>query len=366
MAKRILETGTVYTGHLHTDVLPLTFANLDPTDLLIAERVCKTWRDVSISHNELWDFVAYRKGIFVDRSTPIRVQVIQSFGPYCIAARMIFSKELKHIPKDLNPIMEKRMIDQAIFEMDKSLLDPLTALLKHLSVDGIPIYPIDKGIVLISDCIKMMPAWVETGKLTLNEELYHHLMEQDGYLKNFHLDLTSLLDKLKNGIMSLLTEDRRQYYFTFPKVMQNIQNINNAISSLAEYILHFTDKPSLEIVSDLYLSSATLQLRAAWHKIGTVYFANRNILNPLLENLKDTDWENTFEKFMLENNTPVNIEIDYPSFLKKILQNMDTTDLQQLINLIPTPKFKSDHPCIIYMHKQIQKDIVRSLLRFKT
>lgn len=359
MTKRIIESQTVYTGHLHADVLPTTFSHLDPANLLMAEIVCKTWQNASISHNELWECVAYRKGIFVNRSLPIRIQVIQSFGPYCEAARKIFCNELKHIPKDMSPTMEKLMIDQVISKMDKTQIDPLKALIKHLSIDSYLYKPILKGTRQIIDCIKMIPVWVETGTLTINEDLLNYFLNNQGWVQHFNERELFLLTDL-NICIELFFTDEGEFDCSSHKLY--ISAIEKAILSIAEYILHFTEKPSLNLIKDLYLMTATIQSSFAWHKIGAIYFANSHTLNRLLGNLKDNAWEEAFAQFMQEKNAPVNIEIEYPPFLKDILQKMDKTELQELINLLPNSNLQSDNPYIIYMHKQIQKDTTKFLL----
>ena len=358
MTIRLLEPD-YYTGTLHTDVLPITFANLDLANLLMAERVCKTWHKASISHNELWEQVAYRKGIFIDRSLPIRAQVIQSFGPYCEAARKIFIKELKYIPINSYPIIEKQMIDKSISEIDKALIDPMTALSDSLKINGFSFYPTQVGIQVINDCIAMIPVFVETGKLTINEDIFHHLMEKEGQLSKYSKDLTFCFSIVKDCIISLFIEGERPNLLNFSVSMSEIFVLQKAIFSFAEYILHFTAKPSLEIVAELCFISAGSQLRRAWHQIGLIRYQKRDILSPLLENLKDAEWDHTFAQFMLNEGVNVNVDIHYPPFIQKILEQMDKMEVQDLIDSIPLPH-DTNNVYINYMHKQRQKDLQRS------
>lgn len=358
MTIRVLEPD-YYTGTLHTDVLPITFANLDLADLLMAERVCKTWHKASIAHKELWEQVAYRKGIFADRALPIRAQVIQSFGPYCKAARKIFIKELKYIPINVYPIIEKQMIDLRIAKMDKSLMDPLKALSDSLKINGFPFYPLEAGIQVINECIAMIPIWVETGKLTLNEDTLHHLMEKEGMFNKFNRDLTFCFSILNDCIMTLLIEGGRPNHLNFSVTMAETLATQKAILSFAEYILHFTAKPSLEIIAELCFKSAGTQLRAAWHQIALIRHKKRETLTPLLENLKDAEWDHAFRQFMLNEGVNVNVDIHYLPFIQKILEQMDKRELQGLIDSIPPP-LDTNNIYINYMHKQRHKDLQRS------
>lgn len=345
------------------DILSLIFVQLNPVDLLMAEQVCKIWEKVSKSQNEIWKLIAYRKGIFVDCSLPIRAKVIKSFRPYCEAARKIFLDEFKFIPLHLPPIIEKQRIDQRISEIDKSMLNPLKTLSESLKIEGSPYKPIEAGRISITDCIHMIPVLVETGKLNITEDLFHHLMNEEGHLEKFTKNLVYYNSLVEVCIQSLLIDGRPRMQITFANTISNILDMQKAIFSVAEYILHFTPKPTLKIVADLCFESAGIQFRQAWHSISLKRHEKKDILTPLLENLKNDHWDHAFEQFILKEGLNVNTEIDYPPFIQKILKQMDKTEVQELIDSIPPPPIYTNNVYTSYMQKQRHKDLQRSILK---
>lgn len=97
-----------------------------------------------------------------------------------------------------------------------------------------------------------------------------------------------------------------------------MENTNDAILYLAEYIFHFVKNPSTFIVCCLCNLSASVQYLPIWRDIGYICYLNFNTLIPLLENLTGSEWEKAFRQFMSDKCVSVDIKITYPPFIQKI------------------------------------------------
>lgn len=350
-----------YTETLHYDVLPITFAHLDLADLLMVERVCKIWHQASISHNELWESIASNKKIFVNRALPIRAQVIQSFYPYCQAARKVFFNELKAIPKNPYPILEKQMIDNQIANLDKATQDPMKELSHFLKVGESPLNLVNEGIALIQDSIKMIPVWVETGLLKVNEDLYLHLTNQDNYVQQFRKDIFFLTKTSTHFLFKLFDDEVGvSKILGFQQAMSCMKAMTISIHSLIEYILHFTEKPSLPMIRYLCITSATIQLREKWYEIGLICHNKKDNFSALCQ---DDDWAKAFEQFIVKEGVSVHVKISYPVFIQEILKKMDPKEMLDLIhNLVPLSVNKTS-PYVDFMNEQMVKDLQLSLMQ---
>lgn len=356
MTIRLRETSIETTIHdLPQDMIPLFFRHLNLADLLIVERVCKLWHKLSVSDSANWDRASYQKAIFVDRSLPIRPQVLASFVPYCEGARLIFPERLGAIPTGLSPIVQKELIDMVIAEMDKTKLDPLQALSEYwMLVDQSDCIP---------DCIKMIPVWVEMDLLTVNEDLFFNLFKKEGHnhLKHVVTSSRTLSQIANTSQILLMTENQDLNPIEIQKTIKDLQLLQNDIFSLIEYSLHFVEKPSQDITVLLCIQFAIVQvIRPTWHEIGLIRYEKRAILTPLLQDLRGEAWEEAFKQFMLDNGVNVDIEIHYPLYIQKIVKKMNDEEFQCLIDKIPnfTP---SNNIYLDYMKAQIMNDIRRSL-----
>jgi hypothetical protein len=340
------------------EVLALPFSYLKLSDILTVERVCKIWHNVSSLDQENWKRVAYQKGIFIDDSLPIRAQVMDSFLPYCEAARKIFPT-LSTIPVNKHPLIEKQMIDKQIAEMDKSEMAPLQSLLNHLKIIECP-NPIHVGSGLIYDCVDMIPVWVETKQLKINEGLFLRLEEEEGFLNVFK-ETSDYYEKLITEFIHTHFRHHRELpLMSTENMISNMESINDAILYLAEYIFHFVKNPIPLTVFKLCALSASVDYLPIWKDIGSICHVNINTLMPLLENLKGTEWEKVFRQFLSDRDVTVDVKITYPPFIQNILKSMSPNDLKNLINEIPKDD-PSDNVFIDFMNEQITKNFITSL-----
>lgn len=336
MTVRLREETTIY--HIPEEALALPLVHLNLTDLFVLTRVCKLWHKVATSQDEIWKHHAHRKGFFINEAYPIRQQF--NFRAYCESARKIFSVELEKIPIVLCPISEKQMIDKLIAEMKKDKLEPLKALAKTLRLKELPIDPFHAKDNLIHNCIQMIPLWIETGLLSITEDIFPHLMMEDSYLKMCHDDLRHYMHHIDQSISNLFNGRRDMIR---DNAFITISNTLQPILTLNEYILHFIEKPSVDIISSLCFLSAGVQIKSDWYVIARQYHEQ-----------KDPDTEKDFNS---------SIEIQYPFFLQNILKKMTNDELQAIITSIPPPK-DSPNPLMQSMYQQIQKDLQKSFQPF--
>ncbi len=333
MSVRAREETTIY--HIPEEALALPLVHLNLTDLFMLTRVCKLWHKVVTSQDEIWKHHAHRKGFYLKDIYPLRQQF--NFRSYCEAARKIFAVELEEISSDLCPISEKQMIDKKMAELDKTKLNPLKALAKTLRLKELPIDPFHAKDNLIHNCIQMIPLWIETGLLSITEDIFPHLMMEDSYLKMCHDDLRHYMHHIDQSISNLFNGGRDMIR---DNAFITISNTLQPILTLNEYILHFIEKPSVDIISSLCFLSAGVQIKSAWYAIARQYHEQ-----------KDPDTEKVFNS---------SIEIQYPLFLQNILKEMPNENLQTIIDNIPPPK-DAPNPCIRFMYEQIHKDLQQSI-----
>lgn len=348
---------TIYD--LPLEVLGLPFSHLRLSDILTVERVCKIWHAVSSSDQVNWKRIAYQKGIFIDDSLPIRAQAMDSFLPYCEAARKVFPS-LSTIPVNKHPLIEKQMIDKQIAEMDKSELAPLQSLINHLKIIECP-NPIHVGSRLIYDCVDMIPVWVETEQLKINEGLFLRLEAEEGFLNVFEETSDYYRKLITEFIHTLFRQDRELPFMSTENMIFTMENINDAILYLAEYIFHFVKKPSTFTIGKLCTLSAAVQYLPIWRDIGSICHLNLNTLMPLLENLTGSEWEKVFRQFMSDRDVTVDVKITYLPFIQDILKNMSPNDFQNLINEIPKDNPPSNNIFIDFMNEQLTKDFTTSI-----
>lgn len=98
--------------HIPVDLYPRFFSQFKAADLLIAERVCKVWKNTA-SGDEVWKCHIMR-GLTFNSQTPIKAQVLLSYHHYCVAAYIIFPDFTKNVPTGLSVARTKQLIDEQI------------------------------------------------------------------------------------------------------------------------------------------------------------------------------------------------------------------------------------------------------------
>lgn len=346
---------------LPPEILFQAMGNLDLISLSIVRLVCKIWYEVS-SDRQLWESVAYRKGIYLDGNSPIQAAVISTFKPYCEAARKIFSLYLVR-PAIKNSMREKQSLDAEIAKMDKSQMDPIQSLVQHLKILSPQDNLVEKFHSVINECIPMIQVWIEAEQLTVDESLLHAL-NNSSLLVKLDLVLDTLIHEAFASICDLLNQEKNE--LDFQDFITTIQRLLDGYSTLTQYILHFVEKPSPAIIKNLCYLYAVSQCIEVWKNLANIRFEKRDSLNLLLENLTGNNREQTFEQFMLNEGVDVNVKIHFPSYIQQILKKMDETDFQNFKDSLPTHPVANSNIFIQYMVKQIRKNHLDSLISTRT
>lgn len=237
---------------------------------------------------------------------------MRSFGPYCQAARILFRKKLNKVPKSPNSVEERKLIDTTLKDLAQipKDLSHFGALLTSHFNDLLR----NRSLITSDYLIPFIQVLLNSGTGRAND-LFEGLAII--FSTKFEIPILRLAmsDEVRPNEMS-----------------EEITYVLEQWAILLRYLSTYAENPSegsIAIFCHVYAFSGYMTALA---NIATHCEKKGETLDTHLHNLSGTEWNLAFEAFMKDENVDINIQIQYPDYLHKLIQNLDESKFKTLLN----------------------------------
>lgn len=374
--KLISSTDQSYTTveDLPSEVLCMTFANLNLIDLLEVQLVCKTWSETLNADNTIWKEIASQKAIILNPSIRIRAQVFDTFGNYCQAARMLFPEQFADCPIDLNSAYERAFFDKKLAELDQSNINPINSISKYLERPECQFglleeqNPLVKTPLLIprigemtSSCIAMLQVAVETGTPLIFDEDFLECLENSDF--SYGSNQIIVFFEKNHTHKEIFKSNSSKTMDGVLDYIKNMDTLNEAAMPFIHYLFQLKTKPSFDLIFPFLKSCAYSEIIKALAPMKVRLYEKKNIHEPLLKNLSGSDWVKSFEEFMLKEGFDPELKIQYPKQLQELIKAFDDQTRDECIEFmtLEISPFRCNRE--FYIQQQINKSLEQSIRR---